>query len=77
MIISVALPNVALRSPPIVWLVWSAVCSVASPSRAASGRIAKQQRLKMMASDSKNSSLTIAIGTNNSRMYKRLPVSIV
>ena len=47
MISSVALPKVALSSPPMVSLVCRASCSVASPSSAASGRMATQARAKM------------------------------
>ena len=47
---SVAFPNVALSSPPSVSLVWSATCSVASPSRAARGRIARQEMVNVAAS---------------------------
>ena len=47
MISSVALPKVALSSPPMVSFVWSASCSVASPSSAARGRMATHASEKM------------------------------
>ena len=47
MISSVALPKVALSSPPIVSFVCSASCSVASPSSAARGRMATHASEKM------------------------------
>mmetsp|Transcript_34638 Transcript_34638/g.78316 ORF Transcript_34638/g.78316 Transcript_34638/m.78316 type:complete len:225 (+) Transcript_34638:929-1603(+) len=49
MIISTALPNVALRSPPVVSLRFSARCSVASPRSLARGTRPKKHRQNTIA----------------------------
>merc|ERR1740130_512549 len=71
-VISVALPKVALSSPPNVSLVCSATCSVASPSRPASGRMARQAMPKTVAGAHSRCSERKASGTKASSKYSLL-----
>jgi len=47
MISSAALPKVAFSNPPTRWPVCSATCSVASPSKPASGTSASAEEMKI------------------------------
>merc|ERR1740130_1114340 len=64
-VVKVALPKVALSSPPNVSLVCSATCSVASPSRPASGRKASSKYSLLLANmclePSRNEGIGLAI----------------
>mmetsp|Transcript_37793 Transcript_37793/g.112359 ORF Transcript_37793/g.112359 Transcript_37793/m.112359 type:complete len:227 (-) Transcript_37793:99-779(-) len=73
---SVALPNVALSSPLRVSLVWSATCSVASPRRAASGRMPKQQSPNTTPSEQPSGFAASATGTATSSTYSLFPANM-
>jgi hypothetical protein len=65
---STALPNVAFKSPPIVWPSFTEISSVANDSTAAKGTMAKKFRMKTTVGSQCVAPATIPNGTKIKRM---------
>mmetsp|Transcript_27138 Transcript_27138/g.64339 ORF Transcript_27138/g.64339 Transcript_27138/m.64339 type:complete len:137 (+) Transcript_27138:1035-1445(+) len=70
------LPKLAFRSPPTVWFVYMAICSVANPRRSASGQRPISEKAKVQLAPHPDALDSIASGMKTSSRLRRVESNI-